>query len=448
MANGAGSVSLPILMEQDGIVPPELGGRSSEPCFCLLDGFFCDPEDQAEKARVTIPITKIPATLGRTHENNDPNFFGLGEKKALSRTHFRISYRDSQGGTAEFDHRQGKLAYYAPKQSSNSRPERIVGGEDFPERGCFVVECLGKNRIYVNHGRVDQGNAAILTSGSAIRVSSYTLYFLLPKDVEPSEYVVILEPSSALSSLHNTKKRKIGQSPGSGVTVPAPSPLTSKISNLQDDLDCLSTEILLNRMTEAVDAGVWERKHGMLAAAIAVRAAKDAALDPEIGAKGAKAGIARTDFMQWIEKSPQYSEWVKQINTKMEPRSYQALMTKTLLKAGYTRTGSSGRYVKWLLPAEIPLPKNDNNTGFDGDMKEEEPTSDKDEASHSKGDEGSVLEEYRSDKHQDNADEEPEADQEEENKVEGIDEEEGEDDDDDEATREKTVASNADEENE
>jgi TATA-binding protein-associated factor Taf7 len=41
---------------------------------------------------------------------------------------------------------------------------------------------------------------------------------------------------------------------------------------------------------------------------------------------------------------------VDQILTKMEFKSYQANTSKALTKAGFKRTGTTGRHVKWILP--------------------------------------------------------------------------------------------------
>lgn len=312
--------------ESDMDEQTKLGGTSSEPCFCLLDGFFVDPESHQDKRRVTIPITKLPALLGRSHINDNPNFFGLGEKKALSREHFRIVYQYPQGGSAHFDHEKGKLSYDLHGSAAlidQSSSENVQ--ENDPTHGFFVLECLGKNKVFVNGSRVPQGKGAILKSEYAIRVSSYTLYFLTPTDVQPSV-------------LNRSFKK-------------------NKAESIQGEYDSLPTDILLTRMTDAIESGTWERKHGMLSATIALRAVYDAALDPRNIARAAEGkgeGIARTELMKWIATSPKYKQWVEQINAKMEVRSYQALISKTLLKAGYTRTGTSGRYVKWVLPENIP----------------------------------------------------------------------------------------------
>jgi hypothetical protein len=88
---------------------------------------------------------------------------------------------------------------------------------------------------------------------------------------------------------------------------------------------------------------------------VAYRAVRDAANCPVIQAEAKVAGVARSRIIQWIEESPRYSKWVEKILTKMEARSYQAAVTKSLIKAGYVRNGTSGRYVKWILPTDIKI---------------------------------------------------------------------------------------------
>lgn len=153
----------------------ELGGTVPTACLCLLDGFEQDSAS-GEKTRVTIPITTLPATLGRSNDENDgddPHFFGLGKKKALSRKQCRISYRDAEGGHVERDGATGELIFREKSALGNQGKLPTEGDEDLPPRGFFVIECLGKNRIMVNQDRVEHGDAAVLEDGSALRISSY-----------------------------------------------------------------------------------------------------------------------------------------------------------------------------------------------------------------------------------------------------------------------------------
>jgi hypothetical protein len=343
----------------------QLGGRSKERCYCLLDGFFEDPES-GRKSRITIPIARLPATIGRAHDKDadDPHFFGLGSKKALSRKHCRISYRDAPGGMVEWDTSKQELSYKEPSGDGKEGLATLnVEDSKLPSKGFFVIECLGKNRILVNQGRVEQGNAAVLASGSSLRISSYTLYFLRPTDSNPVEHVVISAPTSS-------KKRKVPDAS------PSSSTAGKKGSKAQqDELDSLSVENLLEKMTEAIDTNQWERKNQLIGATIALHAVRESALDPNIQSMALDSGVSRSDVMVWIEESPKYANWVQQMLTKMEPRSYQAAITKCLLKAGFTRTGSSGRYIKWYLPKDTPISpqvmKKENKKGTQSKSKDE-----------------------------------------------------------------------------
>ena len=55
--------------------------------------------------------------------------------------------------------------------------------------------------------------------------------------------------------------------------------------------------------------------------------------------------VSRNFIMDWIEKSSTYKRWVSQMLLNMEPRSYQASITKSLLKTGWSRTSGAGRYM-------------------------------------------------------------------------------------------------------
>jgi hypothetical protein len=111
------------------------------------------------RKRVTIPLTRLPAVLGRSHNTGDVNFFSLGPAKALSRQHCIIDYRDEAGGklvtpkSAPRDsEEEGKLEYERGKpviavNSENNENEAKKSA--FPSHGAFVLEALGKNLIMV-----------------------------------------------------------------------------------------------------------------------------------------------------------------------------------------------------------------------------------------------------------------------------------------------------------
>lgn len=345
--------------DDDGAL--QIGGPIETDAYGLLDGIFEDPESGAH-TRVTIPLTRFPATLGRSHDTEDPHFFGLGKKKALSRKQCMIYYRDAQGGKVEWDSKLQDMSYQKPDGSLDSAKLLHTKPEDLPQDGFFVIECLGKNRILVNKERVDQGKSAVLKSGASIRISSYMLYFLLPKDAASRK------PHFVWETVAPTLKRKKSPPPpitsNSSVTSSKdPNPSATKKTkatmgaSFQAELDTLPVETLLDRMNTAIKKNQWERRHQLIGSTISLHSVRDAAMDPEIQEEATLdgAGVSRSDIMTWVETSPKYKRWVEQMMTKMEARSYQAAITKSLLKAGYTRTGSSGRYIKWLLPADIEI---------------------------------------------------------------------------------------------
>ena len=137
-------------------------------------------------------------------------------------------------------------------------------------------------------------------------------------------------------------------------------PKAPPFAQLQAELDELPVDTLLDRMEEAVKAEKWERKHQLLGAAISLHAVNDATHAPEIRELAADGGVSRTDIMRWIKDSPKYGTWVVQMNSKMEAKSYQNTITKSLLKAGNERTGSGGRYIKWILPDVVLNPKSNS----------------------------------------------------------------------------------------
>jgi hypothetical protein len=109
----------------------------------------------------------------------------------------------------------------------------------------------------------------------------------------------------------------------------------------------------MQQLSAALDAGTWERRQQLIGATISSRAVLEAAKDPAILKLAEEDGaVSRGDIMNFIAESPRFEGWVKQMLSKLEDKSYQTSITKALLRAGYIRTGSSGRYIKWLLPAD------------------------------------------------------------------------------------------------
>ena len=188
----------------------QLGGlrQPTSSSYAILDGVR-EEVTRGTQARITVEITTLPALLGRSHEQTNPNFFGLGKIKALSRKHCQIYFRDIQGGTMESYSATGKSTtetttcrYTAPPSSSSSKPKpnpyhvRRLSGEDknnssndagrptmaldpvtkLPQQGFYVIENLGKNKIIVDMEMLKQGDSIVLRNGSAIRyVGGYAM---------------------------------------------------------------------------------------------------------------------------------------------------------------------------------------------------------------------------------------------------------------------------------
>jgi hypothetical protein len=258
-------------------------------------------------------ITRLPAILGRTHKGHDSNFVGLGASKALSRNHCIIYYRDIHGGRInqkdgceDFIYTAKKKKMKAPSHTTNtgtreedneeeveakdiilptnyghSAPPSIseTSTKDFgglPSHGFFVVKCLGKNKIIVGGKTVSKGQVAILTDRITLQLASYKLYFLLPlRDEKIMQHPSILEIPNpdyesyipAVVKTKTTRKRSL-------------EPHSSSTTAAVDD-DGLSVEELMQRMSDAIKANLWDRRQQMLGTSIAHHAVLDAAKSVE-----------------------------------------------------------------------------------------------------------------------------------------------------------------------
>ena len=328
----------------DGAFAEEpLGGTIDRPSFALLDGIYEEPKSK-ERNRVTIPLSRLPATLGRSHDTDDPHFFGLGLKKALSRKHCMIYYRDAQGGRAEWDDDKDELVYKNDEKTKEDLSELKTSAKDLPAEGFFVIECLGKNRIIVDQQRIEQGQSVVISSGSKIQISSYLLYFLLPTDASPKVHTI---PGATTSSAA-TKKRKAPAAAASS---------NKKNSGAQShaDLEETPVEELLEQISTAIKDNNFGRTHQVMSTIVGLHAIKDSMRDPDIQKEALEhnGGVTRQSIMDFIKNSPKYSDWVVQSLERRDERSYQAAITKSLVKAGYSSTAAKGRYVRWLLPKDI-----------------------------------------------------------------------------------------------
>jgi len=356
--------------------------------------------------KVVFPISTLPTILGRTHERDTNNtssssvhFCPMGSVKALSREQILIQYLTRYGGQLvgkkgkdendlSFVHESLRLAKSVTKTvvTKDMRKHQLKALSKLAKKqhGSFVITCIGKNRILVNGQRVEPGEAALLANNNTIAIGGLRLYFVLPipgtkvnkqatvsittstnntnnnKRKQPKSPVVSTSPSkkpkpvpiattttsvtsttTSLSNSPSTKRPKLGGNTGQGATW----------SSLQSEIESMSTDDLLAKIDHAVKTDTWERRHQLIGSTISYRAvieaAEDAALQQQAKQEG---GVARSVIMDWITTSPRFGEWVEQMLSKLEDKSYQASVTKALIKAGYTRTATTGRYIKWNLP--------------------------------------------------------------------------------------------------
>ena len=380
------------------------GGKRPQQSFALLDGI-----NMNSKERMTIDITRFPAVLGRSNESDkkNPFFFSLGSKKVFSRRHMSIYYRDKEGGRVVWDEDKQTTIYKDAKtvikEDGPQSPPKANSKNGLPSKGFFVIESLGKNRILVDKKALYQGESMVLHSGSVMRISNYFYVFLLPTDAEPKPHTIEGEGETKKKKTAKTKKRPApttsSSSSSSSSSSATKKPKISKTNTATAtlaELETLPVEELLEKMDEAVSKGLWDRKNQFIGTTICYHAVRSAGKSSEIQQKVIDdGGASRSDIMDWIHNSEKFGGWVQQMLTNMEPRSYQAAITKSLLKSGFARTSGAGRYIKWELPSDIPLTakkkkkpttaiKQEAVSGQEGNeevTKEEEQEEDDDEAS-------------------------------------------------------------------
>jgi len=364
----------------------KVGGKIEKPAYALLEGIVdVAPLTEKEKAaaaaastadsgggatmgkklkRVQLPIRHLPSTLGRTHKTAEPRFVPMGAIKALSREHCRIEYRTEGGavrsknkGGSKFDFEvddDGDGVVMAPfdDDGDNKSPDSDDGGGGggggeessgktkaknvIGAKGSYVITNLSKNRISVNRHVVERGESAVLTDGSALRIATLSLYFLLPEDRGASAannnktmQVPTRKRWKPGSKTSSPVKKSGGakRSASSTTSIPPPnkkpklagtgggSSVTSEKSastrpTLQAEIDALSTDELLRQLSDAVDSDAWDRRHQLIGGTISYRAVVECAEDPEIQKVAIEGGgIARTDIMQWIAQSPRFKNW-------------------------------------------------------------------------------------------------------------------------------------------
>ena len=372
------------------------------------------PKLISEWERVTLLIKRLPATIGRAHVTSDKNFVSLGaghhhhpspknhpppggkkpphHHKSVSRQHVRIDYRvpSAAGGCGHvqtkvgyrseffYNHTDDPLATSAirilPLPPPNSTAALVDthdnNAELLPATGFFTLTCLGKNRVLVNGTRIEANETVWLRSGTAIRIANYLLYFLTPLQQEGGGAKRTIQIRDDIAPVHNNKQRKlslgvstarpalIGSGTGEGIAVDDDDDNVDEKNHsfrgaasrsMQSEIESLSTDKLLLEMKTAQEADVWDRRHQLIGATLSYRAVRDAAHDTEWYEREGGT-VSRSAVMEWVASSDKFGAWVEHMLSKLEPKSYQASITKGMIKAGYIRTTSSGRYIKWIVP--------------------------------------------------------------------------------------------------
>ena len=221
-------------------------GSNGIPAYALLVGKLDPTYHNEDNDIITIPITRLPVTLGKEHATKDPSFIALKEpnndnsektntKNAapkLSQSMCCIFYRDSYGGKLGLYKKGRKKTddnennnkdvgssniaetnldgmMYKPYEpptpptldedgneisSSNKNTEQPLPNDiirlpnmkhdtPLPNNGFFAIECTGR-KIIVGGNILKKGQIAMLTDGMPIKIASHCFYFLLPKSNE------------------------------------------------------------------------------------------------------------------------------------------------------------------------------------------------------------------------------------------------------------------------
>jgi hypothetical protein len=403
------------------VSPVILGGTIEKAAFCLLQGFMEDSSGDTnsksspnsssssssnarQKQPILVPITRLPALLGRTHQTTDINFFGLGKNiKAVSRVQFCIDYRIPTGtigqvynaadGTSKFTYQPSGVE---PEKNNSNEKEKKDGQEPGQgqgvvtilnptnaiqdEAGFYAITCKGKNPIRVNGLKVDQDQTCLLTHGSDIKISAFSLYFLLPSQPSTKTMQVTVNVQQRQNNKGNDDENSSGEKNGTtappaakkrkappqiisstlptadAATTPPNSAKRRRFPNqsLQDDLDQMTTDELLHEINTTVENGTWDRRCGFMGSTILYRAVREAAKARKIQESVQTTdGVSKAAITAWIHASPKFAYCLQLMQTKLEKKSYQCSIARAMQRAGYTRCSdkSFGRHVRWKLPS-------------------------------------------------------------------------------------------------
>lgn len=213
-------------------------------------------------------------------------------------------------------------------------------------------------------------------------MASYRLYFLLPKDSSTSPKSVSV-PDFTLGP--NDNPRSVSSGPPAKKARPNTTPTKTEETRPLSEL--------LSEFHQAIENDAYERKHALISRAIMVHAVEDICKD-EILLKSCleNNGLSRAEIMDWIATHEKYSIWVVQQMTKLEMKSYQANLSKVMIQVGYSRIGTTGRHVKWMLPGEVMKKYKGSNDAKKGEEVKKDPIDEKAKEEHAEDKKKSQLE--------------------------------------------------------
>lgn len=291
-------------------------------------------------------MTTFPAILGRSQSTKNEHIFDLGNCKQLSRQHAVIFFADAYGGRLgrwedvqpDDIKTEDDWIYKMPRSKTELNWIKKKGCT-VPKQGFYAIECLSKNKVYVDGNRVEQGDMAILYHGSTIKMLTYTLYFLLPEGVQDNPRVITVPNPMADQDVE-------GEETSTG-------PPLKKAKKEKMDTETIELPLpeLIKEFLDAIDTDKFERKHSMMSTIILQYAVQEVSKDTAIqNASKSEGGVPRSVIMDWISNNETYSKYVAALLTKVEIKSYQQNLSRALIKGGFTRLGTTGRHVKWILP--------------------------------------------------------------------------------------------------
>ncbi|EJK73000.1 hypothetical protein THAOC_05406, partial [Thalassiosira oceanica] len=397
------------------------------------------------------PIVRLPTVLGKDHETKERSFVGLADttgpdeaaSSRMSQYMCTIFYRDGRGGKVGIYGRGNKAVdeddplggmVYKPPVEDGVPPEdpdgddifRLPGmadGDPVPPSGFYAVECTGR-RVVVDGRALRKGQTAMLAHGSAVRIGSYCLYFLLPtlseaargeqrtmkvkvecvvaktevqQHQQPGDGVRVKEelveaarsaqPPSKPTKPTTARPRLSPSAPtSSGPAPPPPSSSSSSpkrpragedLSSLIRRLESKSDSEIMDMLATSAHSDGWDYEGQKLGSTAAMRicaaAARTAGMRDLARSNG---GVTQRDILDWMSDPDNavYNRYEPLMLRKIERKSYMMGFTKAIQRCGYVkREGvTAGRATLWYLPE---LPPGGDGPGSGGAEEEGVPSS-------------------------------------------------------------------------